>query len=69
MGRKLNTNDAAVKDAQVLLKREESASNMEQYGERNDAALKDAQINPNEEEYAGDTVQVHIATITTNLQL
>ena len=37
-----NINDAAVRDVQILLSREECASNM---GQRpNDAALKDAQI-------------------------
>jgi hypothetical protein len=67
MGQRENTHDAALKDAQVLLKREESASNMEQYGERNDAALKGAQIIPGEEEYVRDTV--HIEIPPKNLQL
>ena len=60
-------NDAALKDAQIKLKREESASNMEQHGQRNDAALMDAQIIPIDEDYARDTV--HTAIPLMNLQL
>ena len=58
-------NDAALKDAQIKLSREECASNTEQRS--NVVALKDVKIIPNEEEYARDTV--HTATITKNLQL
>ncbi len=62
-----NVNDAALKDAQDLLKREECVLDMAQRENTNDAALKDAQIIPNEEEYVRDTV--HTATITKNLLL
>ena len=56
-----------LKDAQVLLSREEFASGMGQRLNTSDAALKVAQINPNEVDYARDTV--HTATITMNPQL
>ncbi len=46
-------NDATVKDAQVLLKREEFALSM--VPRSNHAVLKDAQIKLSEEEYAGGT--------------
>ncbi len=59
------SNDAAVKDAQVLLRREEYARSMEQRS--NDAELKDAQINPNEEDCATD--MVHTAITMMNLLL
>ena len=42
MGRRLNTYDAAVMDAQIKLGREECALSMGQHGRR-DAAVKDAQ--------------------------
>jgi hypothetical protein len=58
-------NDAALKDAQIKLKREECALSMELRS--NDAELMDAQINPKEEEYVGDTV--HVAITMMNLQL
>ena len=62
MGRKLNTNDAVMKGAQDLLKREECVLDMEQRENTNDAALKDVQTNPNKEEYARD--MEHTATPT-----
>jgi hypothetical protein len=65
MGQRSNTNDAASKDAQIKLSKEECALSMEQRS--NNAAMKDAQINLIEEDYAKDTV--HIATLTKNLQL
>ena len=67
MGQRRNANDATAKGVKIKSKGEECALNMEQRSK--DVTLKDARISPNEEEYAGDTVQVHIATITTNLQL
>jgi len=60
-------NDAAVKDAKVLLKGEESALSMEQYRQGNDAAARGAQIKLSKAEYVGDTV--HITSITKNLLL
>ncbi len=64
MGQRTRTNDAAVKDAQVLLKREECALSM---GQRlNDAASKDVQLLLRRE-YARDTV--HAAIPLMNLQL
>jgi hypothetical protein len=44
MGQRKNTNDAAAKDAQIKLSREECASNTGQRKNTNGAALKDAQI-------------------------
>jgi hypothetical protein len=44
------SNYAAVKDAQILLNKEECASGMEQRS--NDAAAKDVQVKPSVEEYA-----------------
>jgi hypothetical protein len=56
MGQRLNTeSDAVVMDAQVLLKREECALNMEQ--RPNDAAVKDVQIKSSKEECALDMGQ------------
>ena len=46
-------NDAALKDAQIMLKREECATGMVQRG--NDAASKNAQIMLRREEFANDT--------------
>jgi hypothetical protein len=59
MVQRLNTNHAAVKDAQILLSMEDCALGMEQRSRY--VALKDAQINPNEEECARDTVHTAIA--------
>jgi hypothetical protein len=50
MGLKLNTNYAAVKDAQIKPRTEEYASNMEQMSK--DAAAKDAHIKPSRKECA-----------------
>ena len=44
------SNDAAAKDVQIKLRKEEYASNMEQPGQRNDAAVKGAQALPKREE-------------------
>ncbi len=48
----LNTNGAAVKDALVLLRREECALGMVQRLITNDAAAKDAQVSLKREEFA-----------------
>jgi len=45
-----SANDAAVKDAQIMLRKKESAGGMEQ--NLNYAAAKDAQIKPRKEECA-----------------
>ena len=47
------SNDASLKDAQIMLKREECATGMGQRG--NDAASKNAQIMLRREEFANDT--------------
>ena len=57
MGQKLNTNDAAVKDAHSMLKREECASSTEQRLNTNGAVLKDVQIKLRKEEFALGTGQ------------
>jgi hypothetical protein len=44
--------DAVLKDAQVLLRREECASSMVQRLNTNDAVVKDAQIKLSKEEFA-----------------
>ena len=55
MERKLNTNDAAVKDVQTQLRTEECALGMGQRRAlKSYATLKDAQIELGEEEYALD---------------
>ena len=51
------SNDVALKDAIVLLKREEYASSMEQRLNTNDAALKDAKVLLRREECALSTGQ------------
>ena len=57
------SSDAASKDAQLKLSKEECASSMEQTKNvndgqrRNDAVLKGAQILFRREEYVGDTAQ------------
>ena len=48
------SNVAALKDAQLLLGREEFALSMVQRLNTNDAALKDAQVLPRREDCAGD---------------
>ena len=57
MEQKLNTNDAAAKDAQVWHKREEFASGMGQRLNTSDAALKDAQTLLRREECASSMGQ------------
>ena len=52
MGQRSNASDAAVKDAQVLLKREECALDMGQRENVNDVASKDAQVLLRSEECA-----------------
>ena len=49
--------DAAVKDAQTILGKEECASGMEQMSSTNDATEKDAQIILSKEECVGGMVQ------------
>jgi hypothetical protein len=44
MEQRKSINDAAAKDAQVLLRREECALGTEQRRNRNDAAVKDAEV-------------------------
>jgi hypothetical protein len=44
MGQRLNPNDAAVRDAQIMFNEEECASGMGQRLNRNDAAVRDAPI-------------------------
>ena len=63
MGHKSSTNDAAAKDVQTMLKKEESAFNM---GQRETCAtMKDAQTKYSVEECASSTG--HIALRKTNL--
>ena len=44
MEQRFSTNDAAVKDVRIMLRKEECALSMEQRESTNDAAVKDAQI-------------------------
>ena len=62
MGQRTNENDAALKGAQIMLKKEEYARSMGQKLNPNDAAVMDAQVKPSKEEHAKDTV--HAATPT-----
>ena len=48
------SNDAALKVAQILFKKEECASGMEQRGQKGNAALKGVQTKPSAEECALD---------------
>ena len=52
MEQRENTNDAVLKGAKGLLRREECAGSMEQKLNTNDAAVKDVQIKFRREEYA-----------------
>ena len=52
MEQKLNTKDAAVKDARIKLRKEECVSGMEQHGRNGCAAAKDARILLTKEECA-----------------
>ena len=57
MGQMLNTNDAAVKDAQIKFTKEECALDMGQKLNTNDAAVKDALIQLGREEYVSNMEQ------------